>query len=193
MESKEDIRKRILDVRGRMTPGDRSRKSKSIGQKLQGMEFYKKAAIIMGYMDFRNEVMMGHILKEAKRVGKRIFLPICVPRDHSLLIAEISDFERDLKPGAYGILEPRLENGTLQIDPKEIDIIIVPGVAFDPEGHRIGYGAGYYDRFLGRFSSKTLKLGLAFQEQIVSHIPADIHDIALDIIITDKYVYECSK
>jgi len=193
MESKEDIRKRILDIRGMMTSEDRSRKSKTIGQKLQGMEFYKKAAMIMGYMDFRNEVMMGHILKEAKRSGKRILLPISVPRDHSLLIAEVSDFERDLRPGAYGIMEPRLENVALQIDPFEIDIIIVPGVAFDPAGHRIGYGAGYYDRFLASLSSKTLKLGLAFQEQIVSHIPADIHDIAMDVIITDKHVYECSK
>ncbi|MGI6705387.1 MAG: 5-formyltetrahydrofolate cyclo-ligase [Clostridia bacterium] len=192
MESKEGIRKRILDIRGRMTPEDRGRKSKIIGQKLQGMGFYKKAAIIMGYMDFRNEVMMDHILKEAKREGKRILLPICVPRDRSLLIAEVSDFERDLRPGAYGIQEPRLEHASLQIDPKEIDIIIVPGVAFDPKGCRIGYGAGYYDRFLACLSSKTLKLGLAFQEQIVSHIPADNHDIAMDIIITDKHVYECT-
>jgi 5-formyltetrahydrofolate cyclo-ligase len=93
-----------------------------------------------------------------------------------------------LVPGPYGILEPRRDTREYVVPPDDAPVI-VPGIAFSPAGHRIGYGKGYYDRFLA--AHHGLKLGLAYEMQIVPSIPSDTHDVPVDLVITETATYDC--
>jgi 5-formyltetrahydrofolate cyclo-ligase len=101
---------------------------------------------------------------------------------------KIDSFE-DLEPGTMGILEPIKKRSI--IDAHKLDIILVPGVAFDRKGNRVGYGLAYYDRFLKKFSPSTVKIALAYDFQVVSDIPCEKHDQVVDIIITEREIILC--
>ncbi len=99
----------------------------------------------------------------------------------------VSDLEDDLRPGSYGIMEPGDHTALLK-NTDRIDLCVVPGVAFDRHGNRIGHGAGFYDNFLARLSPRTLKVALAFDLQMLDSVPHSEHDIAMDMIITEQEV-----
>lgn len=123
------------------------------------------------------------MIAEALRLGKTVGLPVVEATDYRLSPRVIQDFERDVVAGSYGIKEPRkLPNNEMQ----QIDMVIVPGIVFDKCHHRIGWGAGYYDRFLGNLSRTTKTIGLAFDFQIVDTIPSvEPHDVSLDDVLSN--------
>ena len=126
------------------------------------------------------------MIRRALAFGKRVVLPKVVGT--GLELFEISDLDRDVSPGAWGIPEPH-EPRPVRLG--EIDLIVVPGAAFDKHGNRLGYGAGFYDKLLAGFPGATV--ALAFEAQIVPLVPADLHDIAVGKIVTERRVIEAMK
>lgn len=154
-------------------------------QKLRNTAEYKESQNILFYVSYDNEVFTHSLIKDALEASdKTVLVPFTDKKNHRLSPMEINRW-KDLKRGSYGILEPPSNNKT--IDPAAIDIILVPGVAFDLEGNRIGHGAGYYDTLLGSSPSAS-HIGLAFDFQVVDKLPAEKHDVPVDKIITEKQI-----
>jgi len=176
---KKDLRKDLLKKRERIT--DKEIKSHEIFEKLRNLNEWKNAKIINTYVSLEEEVDTRFIIYHALLEGKRVFCPIT--KGENLTFGEIFSFN-DLIYGAYGILEPK-EPSNISID--EFDLIIVPGIAFNYSGYRIGYGKGYYDRFLNDVK-KGIKIGLVFNDLLLDSLCVEEHDKKVDIIITEKKV-----
>jgi 5-formyltetrahydrofolate cyclo-ligase len=173
---KEILRKQVLSKRESMTLEEAERRSKIIIEKLKEDKDYMKAKTVMFYVSKGREVMTHEIIKEAMK-EKKVIAPKVASR--GLLCCELSDFSK-MNFSCYGVLEPTNE---ILCDLKDIDLIIVPGTSFDRNGHRIGYGKGYYDGLLK--SIKAKKIGLAYDFQIIEKIPIDEWDVKVDKVITD--------
>ncbi len=186
--TKDKIRKKIKKIRDSISYPLVIDKSYFIWEKLKISQDFSNAYTVMFYSAINNEVQTEFMIKESIRIGKRIVLPQTV--SPNILIPKIIyNYPSDLSPGVFGILEPIEEMPTIRKD--EIDIVIVPGIAFSKDCMRIGYGKGYYDSFLDDYYNR--KIGIAFWEQIVDYIPRDTHDVLLDKIITDKVIIDCNK
>jgi 5-formyltetrahydrofolate cyclo-ligase len=178
---KKEIRKKVLADRDSMPPSQRSAKSREIEERLFTLPEFKSARVIMFFASFRSEVDTIPMIRRALASGKRVLLPKVKGRELELF--EIKNFDKDVSPGAWGIPEPR-ESAPVGLD--AIDVIVVPGAAFDEQGNRLGYGAGFYDKLLSEF--KRLTIAVAFDSQIVSAVPAAAHDIPIKKIVTEKRV-----
>lgn len=186
---KKQIRKDILRVRQAMDLKETTLKSGLICEKIREMKLLRDADTVMSYIPFRNEVDTCSLFSELWDKGKRVVIPACDVENIALIPSQINSME-DLKPGTWGILEPKPEC-LRPVDPGEIDLVIVPGVAFDSFGNRLGYGGGYYDRFIPRLKPDTLKIAVAFKMQIVEHLVPGEYDQPMDMVITEEYVYFC--
>ena len=182
---KNQLKESILEKRNSLAKQEIVEKSKKIQDKLFNLEQYKKLKIIMFFVSFNNEVNTHNMIRNALK-NKTVIVPK-VER-HEIEPSVIIDFD-NLVPAKFGILEP-IE--TMKIAYKNIDLVLVPGIVFDKEGHRIGYGYGYYDRFL-RKVPKAIKIGLAFDFQVIDKIPREMHDVAVNLIVTEEKVVECGK
>lgn len=187
--NKKELRSYILSLRESLSDEDVRLKSLSIMRRLEGLSFYAQADMIMAYMDYRKEVMTSQLIERALYIGKRIVLPLTIPDKHQLVLIEIKDLKSDITVGFKGIREPKYNNERI-VTPKEVDLVIVPGVVFDERGYRIGYGGGYYDRFLRE--TDACKVGLAFELQI-HHVLEDEHDIKMDYVITEDRIINCNR
>jgi len=188
--NKKSLRKQILENRGRLSEEDLMKYSKNIAEKLYDMNFYKTAKRIMSFISFGDEVNTHDIIKDSINRGKSIVVPITIPDTKELKVSEILGFS-ELETGYYDILSPKKEFIRF-VDPSTIDLILVPGVVFATNGYRVGYGGGYYDRFLSKIDKNVKKIGLAFDLQIVEKVPTEDFDIPVDIIITEKGIIHCS-
>jgi len=144
----------------------------------------------MVYLDFRNEVKTDFIINYCLLHNKKVYIPICIPETHELCISRITSLE-ELQSGHYGIREPMPEYIRLS-DSSLVDLVLIPGIAFDNSGNRIGFGAGYYDRFMKRLRPGAVKAALAYFFQVVDHVPSEEHDIPTDYIITEKSTIRCT-
>lgn len=176
------LRGLILKNRQNLGLSQRQKKSDVIKNKLFALKEFKKAKGILFYCSFSSEVITFAMIEEALSAGKKVFLPLCAGR--TLEARQIQSIN-DVSPGYVGILEPK--PGTRIVDPKEIDLVIVPGVCFDAKGFRIGYGKGFYDRFLKNLPD-VAKVGLSYDLQIVSNLEHESHDIPVDKVITENRV-----
>jgi len=179
---KEQIRKEISDKLNNQAEEEVLKKSKAIKTKLFSMPEFKNSKVVMLYASKDKEVSTERIIDEALRAGKRVALPCCQGQA-TIVPKEISDRQRDLRKGTYGIYEPKKRKKSIQ--PGEIDLVVVPGVAFDKENRRLGRGKGYYDKFLKSLPHDTFSVGLAFDFQIVENLPEDSHDIPVSKVITN--------
>ena len=138
-------------------------------------------------MNFRSEVETLSLIQQCLSEGKKVSVPLTVPENSRLIPYNISDPATELRPGYCGIPEPdpmRLQT----VSPGEIDVVIVPGSVFDEKGGRLGYGGGYYDRFLSNDAPQALRVGLAFELQVVPEVPTLLHDQQLHYLVTEKRV-----
>lgn len=182
------IRDNILEKRGLLGRADHKKFSKAIINSIYESSYYKDADTIMTFISFSDEVDTHDFIKKSINNGKRIVVPITLPKTKELRPSHVKDFN-ELEPGFYNILTPK-EEYVRYIDPKEIDLVIVPGVGFDPSGYRVGYGGGYYDRFLSKLPN-VVKIAIAFDLQIIDKVPKEDFDIPVDYIITEKEVINC--
>lgn len=176
---KNAIRNQMREQRQALSPALHAEKSESIRHRLEKLPAYQNAKKILVYVSAKDEVETHGFIKDSLAQGRHLYVPKI--QDTVLTICPLYRWE-DLEPGTFGILEPSVP--TEPARPEEMDLIIVPGLAFDSRGHRIGYGKGHYDRLLK--STRGYKVGLAFHEQVLETVPDEVHDVPLDLIITDK-------
>lgn len=185
MESKSKIRKRILNVRNNMSKEDVKKNSNAIMDKITSLDIYKHSKVVFIYMDFKNEVMTSNLIKRMLSEKKRVAIPYTDSINTVLIPSEITK-ESDLKQNSFGYFEPK---SILPVNIEEIDLVIVPGVVFDKNLNRIGFGKGYYDKILNRLKPSAKKVALAHDFQVLEDIPAEEHDVKMDMIITEKNIY----
>lgn len=182
MENKKTIRNIIKEKRSILTDKEKELMDNIIFNKIIESESYKIAKVMFVYVSFQGEVDTKRFIEYALNQDKRICVPKIVSKKEGLKAVEINSLQ-DLKEGAYGILEP--EGFNSEINKEEIDLILMPGVAFDKEGGRVGYGGGFYDRFLKGVSKDTSKIALAYDFQIFNKVPMEEQDVRIDGIITN--------
>ncbi len=184
---KDKVRQTCLDQRTSLGEKERKAKSIIIQQRLLDLPEFLLAQTVMLFLNFREEVETTALAEATIAGKKRLVLPRCAP--HGVLLPiEVHDLRQDIEPGAYGIREPKLTLGI--VEPSEIDLIIVPGAGFDRQGNRLGYGAGYYDRFFIMLNPLIPKVALGFECQVMLQIPVDKNDVKMTMLITEKGVYK---
>ncbi len=176
MRAKEELRAAVREERARIRPSVLVRKSREALARLTALDEYRAARNVMAYVSLREEPETRAFLREAE---KRLLLPFL---DGGVMKA--APFTGELVPGRYA-LEPAAKEAE-----EEIDLVIVPGIAFDERGYRLGYGKGYYDAFLA--GRAAVKVGLAFEELLVNRIPEEAHDVPMDLIVTEQRVIRCA-
>ena len=181
---KKNIRTRVLTLLRNQKEEDRLKKSLVILGKLFKTPEFVKAKSILFYASFDAEVETFEMIKQAKQLGKRIALPITLMREKRIVPLGIENCEEDLELGPYGIKQPRYDK-TRCISVEEIDLVVVPGVAFDKNNNRLGRGAGYYDRFLASLPQEIPTIGLAFDFQLVPRLPHQAHDRPVSRVIVN--------
>ena len=181
-KAKEQIRKELLETLNNQDRKEAEEKSKVIKEKLFSLPEFKKAKFVMLYASKDEEVNTKEMIDEALGAGKRVALPLSASPER-IVPKEITNRLTDLEKGTYGIYEPRKCQKDVQ--PENLDLIIIPGVAFDKKNRRLGRGKGYYDRFLKKLPKDRLSIGLAFDFQIVKSLPENSHDIPVSKVITN--------
>ena len=185
---KNEIRK--LAHANRREQSNKDTLSSQIVDRFMGLPQYESAETVMFYVDVRSEVRTRNKLETALGHGKRIVVPYCVDGELELFLLEDMS---ELEIGMYKILEPRDELRSVaekQVPVAEIDLIMVPGVAFDYEGGRTGHGKGYYDKCLELARPDTALVAIAFECQMFPEIPMAAHDIYMDNVITEDRIYK---
>lgn len=190
VSNKKILRTTMLDKRGQLSHDEIIKKSNSISKHLYNTIYYKDSNFIMTYINFRKEVITRGIIQNSLKKGKDIGVPITVPNNRKLIVSKLEDFHKELELGYYNILTPKKEY-VRKVEPSTIDLVLVPGAAFDRRGYRIGYGGGYYDKFFTTLRENTIKIGLAFQLQIIDKVPNDHYDLPVDYIITENGLIKC--
>ena len=174
---KEEIRKRILSLRNGLDNEWIRDVSIQIEERLFEYKDFLESKNILFYDAFKKEVQTRGMIKRAIDMKKRVFLPVTDFKNKNILVSEFIDEKEPAKI----------------VSEDAIETVIVPGVAFDGAGTRIGFGMGFYDRFLKRLSKDVKTIGLAFDFQVVGKIPVDSHDFIIDKVITEKRVIDCHK
>ena len=154
---------------------------------LAGLPEFASAHRVLLYASFRSEVHTLGLIERAVSLGKDVYLPKVNIKDGTLTKHHVNGL-KDVCTGYCGIPEPTTDRC---VRVEEIGLLVIPGVAFDQAGHRIGYGGGFYDRLLPRIKGTRPIVALAYEEQIFDHVPSEPHDIPMDIIVTDRRVIRC--
>jgi 5-formyltetrahydrofolate cyclo-ligase len=186
--AKRTVRRRVLELRDAMDPDDRSRGSRSIADRCMELPHVAAASTVMAFSSFGSEVDTAPLLDRLEMQGSRIALPRIVDRD---LEARTWTHGAPTTITSFGAREPA--DGEV-VMPSEIDVVIVPAVVFDRSGRRVGYGGGFYDRFLPRARHDCLRVGLAFEVQVLSEgesLPGGSFDLRVDMILTEAATIRC--
>ena len=181
-ESKKEIRKLMRGKRELLTKEERERLDNAIFQNVVNSKEYKESKNIFIFVSYDTEIDTHRIIKQALKDEKVLCVPRVISKEEGMIIAQIKNFE-ELEPGAYGILEPK--DNKFQVDETIIDAAYLPGLAFDKIGGRVGYGGGFYDRFLRKSRKDCKKIGLAYSFQVLEKVPMEEDDEYIDGIITD--------
>jgi len=174
----------------RKAQADKDTVSRRITDRVMELPEYQRAACVMWYVDVRDEARTRHALPQTLQSDKRIVVPYCVDGELELFHLESMD---ELDIGMYKILEPRDDLRSVEskrVDVGDLNLILVPGVAFDARGGRTGHGKGYYDKLLENAKAETPLVALAFECQMFDEIPMQDHDIFMDKVVTEARVYD---
>lgn len=181
-------RRTALAARGAV--GDGPERSRQIGLRLRRRPEFERARVVSFFVGVGSEVATGPMIEEALRLGKEV----AVPRTHAgdLTLHRITGLE-ELAPAGFGLLEPVpavLEDPGRRCRPEVVDLFVVPGLAFDPAGGRVGYGKGYYDRLLARARPGTPFIALAYRCQIFPQVPVGPGDVRMSLVLTESEVFD---
>ena len=185
---KEAIRRQAH--RNRRAQPDKDALSRAICERFTALPEYAAARTVLFYVDVRDEVCTRRLLSAALQSGKRAVVPYCTKDELRLFHLQSMD---ELAEGTFGILEPRRALRQLdrkRVDVADVDLVMVPGVALDRQGGRVGHGKGYYDKLLEHARPDTPLVAVAFECQLFSEVPTLPHDIYMDKVVTEKAVYQ---
>ncbi|MHC2069563.1 5-formyltetrahydrofolate cyclo-ligase [Bremerella sp. T1] len=174
----------------RQSLSDLAERSLEIQRRFMAEFPWATGAMPLVYVHVRQEVETKRIIEDALHTIGHVAVPYCLP-DNRLGLFQLKS-EIELVAGAFGILEPReVLRKDRVVDPQTLDCLVMPGVAFDENGNRIGYGKGYFDRLLADVRPDCRKIGLAFDCQIYPNVPAESHDIPVDLLVTETRTIDC--
>ena len=173
------LRKQLLDARDGLSLDFMKITSKEIQENLRKIDLYRNAKTIGAYYSIGSEVKTQDILQEILNAGKELALPKVVKDD--LVFKKISNFA-DLEPGNFSVMEPKDKCEVV----KNLDVILVPAIALSKDGFRLGYGFGYYDKYL--HGKKSTAIALSYAKQVIRSFPVDDHDVKMNFIVTEDKV-----
>lgn len=186
IELRNEIEKKIDDF----SSGELSKKTKHIEHRLFEFANFLEAKISLLYLNTAYEVNTKNMVIRCFDYNKMVVLPAFVPEKHEIKLMKIENFDKDLILGPRNVMEPNPER-CKPVPIESIDIAIVPGIAFDEKGGRVGTGQGYYDKLIPRLPITTRKVALALECQLIQQVPMESHDKHVDIIITeDRIIYK---
>ncbi|MHC4561901.1 MAG: 5-formyltetrahydrofolate cyclo-ligase [Planctomycetota bacterium] len=185
MDAKQTIRATIRAALAKMDGGVRATKACLAAEKVIKLPEFHTAGVVMIYLSTDTEVDTLAIALSAWSAHKAVLVPRVNISERHMIALECKSLHAGLMPGSFGILEP-VDGDAWPIE--SIDMVVVPGLAFDRTGHRLGQGAGFYDRFLATEGMRAMTCGLAFGEQLVDRVPVGPHDWPMDILVTDHEV-----
>lgn len=182
MQEKKEIRKKVREFRKAHTDEQIKDLSHQVAERIFAIPEYQQASCVYAYMDYKHEVMTGEIITHSWELGKRVAVPRVTGQE--LVWYYIRSWE-DLESGYDGILEPRTD---LDVADERDAFFVMPGVAFDRDHHRVGYGGGFYDRYLEK-PNTHYTAAIAFEFQLFDAVPFEAHDILPRAIVTEKTIY----
>ncbi len=190
-DAKIALRRRILDLRDAMPSDAHAAAAGAIAAKVAALPSFMTARTLLLTLPFRSEWDTAPLVLAALAAGRTVAVPRVDPVARMLALHVVADVGRDIVAGFQGIPEPRPDCPA--VTPATIDWVLVPGVAFDAAGRRLGYGGGYYDRLLPLFPPNTARVAGAFDLQIVEQVPAALHDLRVDTIVTERRTLACAR
>lgn len=186
MKEKAELRKIMKMKIQNQKESERRKRSRRIQKIIFSLRDFIKSRCVMLYVSKgTKEVETGALIKKALLMGKKVVLPVTLAKRKTLKAVYLNDSKESLIKSTYGIYEPRISRDNTPVRLRDIDLAIVPGLAFDKNNNRLGHGQGYYDKFLKRLPKKTPKIGLGFRFQLLEKIPATSKDFSLTMVITD--------
>jgi 5-formyltetrahydrofolate cyclo-ligase len=189
MDTKTCLRRRLAAQRAALTASEVQRKSAAIAARVCTLSAFATSRTLMVYLALPQEVQTADIIAAARRRQQRVVVPVV--QGANLMAVELPLDAAQLRRGPYGILEPCCRTAVVLLH--EIDFMVIPGLAFDRQGGRLGFGKGYYDRFLGQLSTATYLCGVAFCLQIVPCVPRLPHDVRVPYIVTEQEMISCGN
>ena len=189
MTEKTALRKILREARLSLSPDLVAAYSKKISHTLLTLKSYQQAQHIGCYLPMQNEVDLHAFIKQAWQMQKQIYLPVLNNANDMDFYAYTASTE--LRKNKYGINEPN-KNTSQKINPAQLDLLLIPLIAFDNQCNRLGQGVGFYDRYLAHYKhthTKPMTIGLGYELQKVTHVPTDAWDIALDAFVSEAMVY----
>ncbi len=181
--TKGELRSHFLQVLKRQREDERRRKSEAIRRKVFRLTAFRRAHTVCCYVALPYEVQTWMMIEEMLARGKRVVVPVMQPRLRRLRLSEVRDPGAELIRGRFGVPQPR-PRALRPVPLREVDLVLVPGLAFDRRGHRLGHGLGYFDRFLSRLPNAAHTVGLAFRFQLLDRLPTAAHDHAVRAVLT---------
>ncbi len=191
-KSRDGLRQEMLTRRDKLTEQERHKKSRALTERLCSFERYRQARSILFFVSFRSEVDTLFLMSEALMRDVQVAVPLTLTKEKELQAFAIKDLAKDLVPGYQGIFEPDPERCAL-VKPSVLDLVVVPGSVFDHQGGRMGYGGGYYDRFLVQRAPQATRVGICFDLQMVDEVPMADHDQYLDFVVTESQIAVSSR
>jgi 5-formyltetrahydrofolate cyclo-ligase len=185
MECKSSLRRTVLGRRDALSAPEIRRRSAAASSRLFGLPELLRATTVMFFVTFGSEIDTLPMIARALAEGKRVAAPQAHPETRAMTPCEVRDIEADLAPGAHDIREPQAH--CLAVPLEEIEVIIVPALAWGEDGYRVGYGGGYYDRFLAQ-PSAAARVGLGLEVQVVASVPHGPQDLPVEVLVTDECV-----
>lgn len=188
MNDKIKLRKNLLNQRRKMKKQEVEKLSKEIMDNLIKVPSFVESRVVMIYLSFQNEVDTNEIIDWCFKQGKEVVIPYCVVDTREILPCKLDPERKGLVRSNYGIWEPSIDS-RIPVDIEKIDTIIIPGVGFDNECNRLGFGGGYYDRFLVKRNSETPAIAICYENQILESVPTDNYDISMDMVVTESRIF----
>ena len=190
--AKMEMRKAILAQRAALSLPARQAATRAISKQVLALGGFRDAHTVLAYMNIAAEFSTSEITRAVMDGGKVLVLPKINKAENLLELFRVVNIDADLIPGPWGILQPNAQRCE-KILPEEIDFVLVPGLAFDTDCRRLGYGAGYYDRLLDDLGPFATFVAAAFALQIVARVPVEAHDISVDVVVTENQKYACNS
>jgi len=188
--SKDAIREDILQRRRDLDTEILRSKSRSIIQRVLDWNGFRDAKSVLIYLSRRGEVETDALVQEALDRGKTVGVPVIDKKNNELAVSQVSGLDIEFEVGPFGIREPA-KQFLKPLALKNLDLVIAPGLAFDKQGGRIGYGKGYFDRLLARMPQTTLRAGLALEFQVYDSLPQTTADVPMHVVVTENATLNC--